>query len=205
MHFLKRSLSFTRLKVMGKFSFDQEEYQKLMTQNSFRDLSDLPDSDESVGWVNPENCLQGPDIGTMLTEPYLKLTLRLDRRRISKPLLMAHIAIEERAALEVSGRQKLSVNEKREIRNSVKEFLLEKSSPTSSLYQALWNFSTGTIFFLSTSQGIQARFSKLFYETFGLELEPLNPWSLAYHWSENNNASSFLTNLEPTSFRSKTE
>ena len=82
MHFLKSSLSFTRFKVIGNFSFAQEEFQKSLVQNSFVDLSELPDHEESIGWVSHENCLEEPDLSLMLMEPYIRLTFRIDKRKI---------------------------------------------------------------------------------------------------------------------------
>lgn len=201
MYFLKRSLSFTRFRVVGKFSFSQEKYQEILDKNVFRDFSELEEADESMGWVSPDNYLQGPKIDSMMIEPYLQLVMRVDRRRVPAALFMAHLSIEEKAALASTGKKRLSLNEKRELRRSVRKFLLAKTSPSNAFYKALWNFKTSTCYLFSTSKGVQNRFAKLFSDSFTpLVLEALTPWMMAIEWAQNNNSKGVLNSLDPASF-----
>ena len=200
MHFLKSSLSFTRFKVVGNFSFAHEDFQKSLIQNSFRDLSELPDHEESVGWVSHENCLEEPDLSLMLMEPYIRLTFRLDKRKIPAALLEAHFAIEERATLAAEGKERLSLNRRRELKRQVKTMLMMRTSPNSSLYRALWNYQSQTCLLFATGKGLRNKFDKLFLETFGLELMPMSPWSLADEWAKKNNVSEILQETEPVEF-----
>ncbi|NUM35360.1 MAG: hypothetical protein HUU50_12490 [Candidatus Brocadiae bacterium] len=200
MHFLKRSCSFTRFRVTGKFAFAREKYQEYLEKNAFRELSELKDAQESIGWVSPDNFLKPAEIDEIMLEPYFQLVMRVDRRKVGKALLSAHLAIEEKAALQSSGKNKLSLNQKRELRQSVHQFLLEKTSPSNAFYKALWNFKSGICYLFCTSRGVQNRFSKLFSETFPLQLEALTPWMLAVEWAQENNAKNILNNLTPTPF-----
>ena len=195
MHFLKRSCSFTRFRVAGKFSFARDKYQELLDKNAFRDLSELKDAKESTGWVSPNNFLQPPSIDEIMIEPYLQLVMRVDSRKVGKSLLAAHYSIEEKAALESSGKKKLSLNERRDLRESVYQHLLQQTNPTNAFYKALWNFRTATCYLFCTSKGVQNRFCKLFSETFSLQLEALTPWTLAIEWAQENNAKNILNNL----------
>ena len=202
MHFLKRSASFSRFRVLGKFAFSQEEFSKNFQMNAFRDFSKLSDEqEESIGWVSPENCLEAPELDTIMVEPYFKLMMRIDRKKISKVLMSAHMAIEERAALEVSGKKKLSRSERQLIKSSVKEIALKKASVTSNLYRGLWNFRTCTCLVFSTSKNVCHHFCKLFQETFDLDLEPLDAWGLAEEWAQERNAMKALESIEPSSFK----
>ncbi len=200
MHFLKKSCSFTRFQVSGKFAFSRDKYQEILNQNAFRELSDLKDAQESVGWVSPNNFLKPAEIDEIMAEPYFQLVMRVDRRKVGKALLAAHLAIEEKAALASSGKNKLSLNQKRELRQSVHQYLLENTTPTNAFYKALWNFKTGICYLFCTSKGVQNRFSKLFSDTFSFPLEALTPWTLAVGWAQENNAKNILGSLNPTSF-----
>ena len=111
------------------------------------------------------------------------------------------IEIEEKAKLEASGRKKLSRQEKIEIRESVKKFLLGKITPKINLYRALWNFSTSFCFIFSNSNAVHKHFCALFTKTFSMELEPLNPWSIASEWAKDNNLSKMLESLEPATWK----
>ena len=203
MHFLKRTASFIRLRVIGQLAFAHDRFQEALIQNSFRDLCDIAEAEESFGWVAPDNCLQQPQLDQMMIEPYFKLMLRLDRRKVPAALFNAHLAIEEQAALAASGKKKLSLSERRELKYAVKKFLLEKAPATSSLYRALWNFRSGNCFLFSTSRGILNRFTQLFIRTFELELEPVTPWAMAEQWAGAHNALSCLQHLEASSLRNQ--
>lgn len=195
---LKKRLSFTRFRVVGKFSFSGEEYQKSLMQHSFRDLH-LED-EESCGWVSVVTCLKFPQIEEMMRDPYLCLSMRIDKRKLSKVLFDANMAIEEKAALLASGKDRLSTNERRELKRIVKKKLLEDQTPNSTLVSAIWNFSTGTCYLFSTSPGVQKRFCKLFNETFLLDLAVMTPWELASTWAQKNNASEKLQETEQACF-----
>lgn len=200
MHFLKSSLSCTRFRVMGDFSFSHEDFQNSLIQNSFRDLSELPNDEESMGWVSNENCLEEPDLSVMLMEPYIRLTFRMDKRKIPGPLLDAHFSIEERATLAAEGKERLSLNRRRELKRQVKDMLMGRTTPTSKLYRALWNFKTHHCLLFATGKGICNRFDKLFFETFNFELQQLSPWGLAVEWANKNNLDSVLEEIDPVEF-----
>lgn len=202
MYFLKRSMSFVRFRVVGQFAFSPDEFQKALTKNAFRDLSEMSiEVEEFCGWVSPENCLQPPEIGAIMLDPYFKLTMRIDRRKIPNALMAAHLAIEERAAWEGSGKKKLSRSRRAELKRSVREFLLERAPVTSSLYRALWNYRTATCYVFASSSGVQRALAKLFLATFSLDLAPLTPWAIAESWAVQHNLSQGLV-TEPSSFRS---
>ena len=199
MHFLKRTLSFTRFQVIGDAAFAQDKYQEALNKFRFQELANYEDEDESVGWVSPENCLQPPQLGTMLVDPYFRFTMRVDKRKVPKTLFDAYVAIEEKAELEASGKKKISINKKRDIKQSVKSDLLAKTPPNTAIFKALWNLSTNYCYLFSTSKSAINHFCKLFTETFKLELEPCTPFALANNWASEHNVLDILKNLEPYS------
>lgn len=173
---------------------------------AFREVGSLSQTEEeSSGWVSPSNCLRPPEMSETMLEPYIRLSMRVDRKKVSPTMLLAHFAIEEKAALETSNRKRLSRKERLELKQSVKQFLLGQTLPTSTLYRALWNYSTGICYFFCSSKNAQNKFDKLFKDTFELELELMTPWSMACQWAIDHNAASVLKGIESSSFAKRQE
>lgn len=201
MYFLKRSVSFVRLRVLGKFAFSRDDFELAFARYAFRDFADsTPETEESIGWVAPDNCLHPPNVMEVMVDPYFQLMMRIDRKRVSGTLLAAQAAIEERAALEGTNRKRLSRKEKSNIRKSVREHLLQTAPTSIAVYRALWNFSKGRCFLFTTSKAARGHFCKLFSETFGLELEPLTPSTLAGDWAKQHGVKYLPNSVEPSSF-----
>jgi len=194
-------VSFSLFKVLGRFSFNPDQFQLNLSQNRFIDLSQKSDIEtESCGWVSPENCLMDPVVDEIFYDSYLCLSMRLDCRTISKTLLADKCALEEKKKLAELGRERLSKKERQEIREKIREELMKNSPIKSLIFRALWNYESQNCFLFATSSAAQHRFSQLFEKTFGLELELETPSSLAIAWAKSHNAIPVLSPLEPSSF-----
>ncbi|HNZ66456.1 MAG: recombination-associated protein RdgC [Planctomycetes bacterium] len=202
MHFLKKNMSFSRFHVNGHFSFSSTSFQEYLEQNSFRELSELSDADESIGWVSPFSCLEAPNIDEIVSEPYFRLTMRMDKRRVPAALFSARLDMETKYALEATGKKHLSMQERKELRLTVRRELLAQTLPNANFTRAIWNYKDSICYLFSTSANIQLKFCKLFKNTFSLELEELTPATLAYRWAEKNGAITAFTNLIPATFLS---
>jgi hypothetical protein len=181
MHYLKNTISFTRFKVPGNFSINIEKMEDGIGKNQFRDFSQLHETAEgSVGWVSPDNCLHKLELGPAMTAPFVRLSIRIDRKRVPRAILNANLDIEFKAAMKVSAKRKLSAQEKATIRHDVEKMLLKDVSPTSSVYNALWNYERNIVYLMSTSRKVQDVFRKIFQDTFDREIAPMDPW----YWPE---------------------
>ncbi len=201
MDFIKKSVTFSRFRVAGQFSFSNEHLQQGLHQNQFIDLRDKSDlENESYGWVSLENCLEPPQLDFQHHEPYLCLMLRFDRRSVSKTLLKAKVAQKEKAKLAELGRQRLSKQERNELKEAVRKELLDRTPISSALFRAVWNYQSQNCFLFASSAGAQRLFSKVFEKSFGLLLELQDPTALSHAWAKANNVVPTLNASEPTSF-----
>lgn len=202
MDFLKKVVTYSRFRVIGKFEFSNEKVQTAFDQNQFLDLKECGEEvDESFGWVSPENCLEPPYIGHIVHEPYFCLTMRHDCRIFSKTLLHAKMSRKEKKKMQESGRERLTRQEKDELRKEVRSELLAQTPIKTSVFRALWNSHTQNCLLLTSSRGVQKIFSKLFEKTFGLVIELRDPTSIAKDWAQSHNAMAALSNATPSSFQ----
>lgn len=205
MNFIRKSESYSRFRIVGKFEFAHEKVQSMLDQNQFLDLSECGENqDDSYGWVSPLSCLEPPYIGHIMQDPYLCLSVRCDVRKLNKTLLKAKVEKKEKSKAQKLGREKLTRQEKQDIRLEVRRELLEHSPIKTTLFRALWNTHSQICFLFSNSSSIQKIFSELFIKTFGLEIELQDPTSLAQDWAKNHNVMDELEVAEPSSFKSKT-
>lgn len=170
MHYIKQSVSITKYQTSAIKI--KSEYEIEMPKNNFRPMTELHKTAvESHGWVKWDNCLHQAKLFEGMDGPYVKLALRLDRKRVPRAIVQAELDIE----LKVHSGKKLKAAEKAEIRHGIEERLLLETSPTSNVYNALWNYATGDVFLFCTSRKIQDMFAKLFKETFDCKLQQFQP------------------------------
>lgn len=172
MHFLKSTLSFVKFRVDGNISFSESDLQKKLELHAFSDLSEMPNSQRSCGWVSYKNCLHTPDISQETFSPYLLLAFRVDTRKISPDILKAHLEIEEKAALAAEGKQRLSLNRKRELKRQVENILLMRAKTQTKVCRVLLDLSSKTCLLLETNQKLRSDLMTLFKDTFDAELRP---------------------------------
>lgn len=154
-----------------------DAFPEALAQRRFRTIENAASEEVSVGWVTPADPtgdsfaredLDG-GVGTWLR-------LRIDKKTLPKKWLMIH-----RDAAEKARGKKLSARERRELKDDLTEKLLPRVLPSVNLVDALLFHDRHLVLLFATSKSVREAFGKLFFETFTVPLDRLNPLQAALH------------------------
>lgn len=203
MSFLSSSVALTRYRIVE--DVPSTLYQAVPTRLkewAFRDI-DATTDERSFGWTNIDDML---DVAFASSPPekahYLAFSLRLETRRVQPAVFKKHYQIAlkaETAKAKEQGKNFLSRDRKRELKEQVELKLRARSLPVPAIFSALWNTQDNQVWLDTTNAKARALFEDLFAMTFELHLEPLSPFFLALEMLGEDAAAS-LENLEPTLF-----
>lgn len=182
MGFLTSSLTVTRFRLQEEAPKELwPQVPQKLKQYAFKDIDDVP-VERAWGWVNFDDMLDAaweespPEKGE-----YLTFSLRLDTRRIPPAVLKKYylLAMRDEKKARPDGRRFISRERRKELREQVKQRLMQRFLPVPAEFNVVWNTSRGIIFFSSTQEKVLHLFSEFFSLTFDLDLEPLTPFVLA--------------------------
>jgi recombination associated protein RdgC len=153
---------------------------------------------ESSGWCVMERPFDLEfDAGNVYEDQLLVLGLRIDRFRIPAAIIRAQMLEEEQRFLAQSGKNRLSRNERLEIRDKIILKLRKKFAPSTRVVDMVWDLNSGVVFFFSHSRRTLADFTALFAKTFGLELDEDSPYLAASRSGIPERLLRGLTEVEP--------
>lgn len=137
-------------------------------------------SDKTVGWTNFDRPFQ-PDFGgsSFVIGSYFVFSLRIDKRTIPPKVLKKHCAIEEAKRLAETGRPYLSRHEKKMIKEHVTNVLMLRIPAVPHVYDLLWSYEEGFLWFFSTLKSANEDLESLFLKSFQIPLIRLFPYTLA--------------------------
>ncbi|MDD4952034.1 MAG: recombination-associated protein RdgC [Desulfovibrionaceae bacterium] len=203
MSLLSSSLGLTRFRVVE--DADQALLRRvpdLLKKFAFRDIDDSAE-ERSFGWTNIDDML---DTNWEKSPPekgrFLAFSLRLETRRVQPAVLKKHLRIaldQESARAKDQGRNFVSRDRKRELKEQVFLRLRARSLPIPAVFDALWDHQAGRVLLATTNAKARALFEDHFTLSFGLRLEPLSPFFLALDILGEDKARK-IENLEPTVF-----
>ena len=198
------SLTFTRFFTQGSLPKDlRKRFLEAARLRVFEPLKPDDEALEAIGWCAMERPFDLElDAGKMFHDSYILLGFRVDRYRIPGALLRSHIADEERRLLERTKKQKLSRNEKVEIKDRVVMRLRKKVLPTSKAIDVVWHLDEGYVLFFGHSKRTLGDFAALFEKTFGMALIEDSPYAAATRAGLTKEHERALKNVEPVSFSS---
>ncbi|MBN1627960.1 MAG: recombination-associated protein RdgC [Deltaproteobacteria bacterium] len=181
MGLLRGSASFSRYIVNGTPPENYPEaYVDCIIRYSFRGFDENSDLDRSTGWVNIMNIFDTEFQQKQFhMYPYLSLSLRADTRKVPSNALKQHCLEEEHRVKVTENLEYLSKERRREIKEITMSRLLKRAIPRTNTYDMIWNTQTSMLIFGTTSNRICDEFAELFFKTFGLNLSPVFPYSLA--------------------------
>jgi DNA recombination-dependent growth factor C len=169
---IRRSGGVVAFHWQGKLRDPRDEaFAKTLEQQRFRTIEKAASEEVSVGWVTPRDptgdsfAWEDLDGGTGTW-----LRFRIDKKVLPKKWLQIH-----RDAAEKARGKKLSARERRELKDDLTEKLLPRVLPTINLVDALLFYEQKLVLLFATSKGAREAFGKLFFETFTVPLERLNP------------------------------
>ncbi len=146
-------------------------FAEALSPHRFRTIENAASEEVSVGWVTPADptgdsfAIEDLDggVGTWLR-------FRIDKKSMPMKWLQIH-----RDAAEKARGKKLSAKERKELKEDLMDQLLPRVLPTITLVDALLFHARKTVLLFATSKTAREAFSKLFFETFTLQLVPADP------------------------------
>lgn len=202
MGLLSSSVSLTRYKVKGELKEPVlETIEQGLTRNVIKDIDDDV-SEKVAGWTSYENPFE-PDFAgsSFVIGAYLIFSLRIDKKAVPAKVIKKHYTLEMTKRLAESGREHLSRNEKRLLREEIVNMLNRRALATPSVYDVLWNKEESFVWFFSTQKAANEALETLFSKTFDLSLIRLFPYSIAELTAGLSDAEiGLLSELSPTRF-----
>lgn len=203
MAILASSAALTRYRILEKPDSELlREVPDKLTEYAFKDI-DHTSEERSFGWTNLDDML---DMRWRVSPPekgnYFAFSLRLDTRRIQPAVFKKHVQIamnDEMAKAKEEGKNFISRDRKKEIKEQVKLKLMARSLPIPAVFDVVWDISKHHVWLGTTNAKVTSLFEDLFNATFELNLEPMTPFFMALNIIGEENVSK-LENLDPTIF-----
>jgi recombination associated protein RdgC len=180
MGLLSSRLSITRYKVTGQLNGSVHEtvYQGLK-QHAIPKIED-DGSEATVGWTSFETPYT-PDFEgySFVFGNYMVFALRIDKKSIPPKLIQKHYVLNIAKHQANTGRHFLSGNEKKAIKDDVFNTLARRIPATPNVYDVVWEYDTGALWFSSNLKAANEALETLFIKSFNLQLIRLFPYTTA--------------------------
>ena len=180
MSILSGTVSITRYKVQGKINAPIiDNISDGLKRNTILEI-DNQISDKSTGWTSFDKPFQ-PDFdgSSFVYGNYFVFALRIDKKNIAAKVLKKHYTIEVAKRLADSGRDFLSKNEKKLVKEHVISQLSVRIPATPHIYDLVWNYEESMIWFFSNLKAANEELETLFSKSFNLSLIRLFPYTAA--------------------------
>src|SRR5687768_13471692 len=205
MGFASGSVSFRRFAVVGEQpeQIDQDLLDKLAAHALRADEMGLP-SEIEYGWSGGRHLLDGKfSFEHNVYAEALHFALRIDTNKVPGDLKRAYAMMEEEAVAATNPSGFISKNQKRDVKDVVRQKLDEEIRTgrfrRSKLLPVLWDLPTQMVYCAASGQALE-QLMELFERTFGLTLMPLSAGSLALRMLEPQGRRRDYEDLRPTRF-----
>ena len=150
-----------------------------LKKNTIADIDDNP-SEQAVGWASFQDPFKTNFEGSsFMLGTSIVFALRIDKKSIPSKMVQKHVAKESARRLEELGRDFLSSNEKRAIKDLVLNRLNLKMPSTPNIYDIVWQYEDGELWFLSNLKSANEELETLFIKSFGVRLVRAIPYTMA--------------------------
>jgi recombination associated protein RdgC len=180
MGLLSQSVSITRYRVQGQLEEPVlDTIARALKRHAVLDI-DNDAAEKSCGWTSFENPFSLEFEGSNhLFGSYMVFSLRVDKKSIPTKILKKHFSIEEKKRLAASGRQFFSRNEKKLLKEEVLHRMSLRIPATPHIYDLIWNYEGGKLWFFSNLKSANEELETLFAESFKLSLIRMFPYTAA--------------------------
>ena len=180
MGLLSPRISITRYKVMGRLNGSvHETVYNALKQNAIPEIED--DGLESmVGWTSFKDPY-APDFEgySFVFGAHMVFALRIDKKSIPPKTVQKHYALKVAKHLADTGRQFLSGNEKKAIKEQVVNTLRRRIPAIPNVYDLVWHYKDASLRFFSNLKSANEALETLFIKSFGLPIIRLFPYTTA--------------------------
>jgi hypothetical protein len=202
MGLLSTSTSITRYRVNGKPG--QPVYEiigKALTANAIPEIDERV-SGKVIGWTSFENPYRSDFEGSnFVYGGYFVFSLRIDRKVLSPKVVQKYIVLETEKRLRQSGREYLSADEKKMVKDHVINLLNLRIPATPNIYNVMWDHDRETLLYFTTLKTANEELETLFRKSFKLSLIRLFPYTLAdLHAGLSDSQKDRLAKLSPSDF-----
>ena len=202
MGFFSPTVSITRYLVKGKLTGNiTDTIIKNIKKRIIPDI-DKHSQERAAGWTSFDNpLLPDFDAHPPVMGPYFVFSLRVDKKNIPDKIIKKYVLFEMNKKLKETGRDFLTNNEKKILKDSIKNKLCMSIPATPYIYDVVWNYEASVIFFFSNTKNSNEEFETLFGKTFNLSLIRLFPYTIADLTSNlTDQEKDRLNKLGPTTF-----
>ena len=199
---LSSTASITRFMVDGAVESPiMETVAKGLKKHAITEI-DNDAAENAAGWTSFENPFKPDFEGSSFSiGAYMVFSLRIDKKSIPPKIIKKYCAIEAAKMLSKTGRDYLSANEKKMIKDHVINVLSLRIPATPNLYDIVWNYEASELWFFSNLKSANETLETLFTQSFGASLIRLFPYTMADLTSGLSNPErDALNKLLPTSF-----
>lgn len=179
----------------------KQSYLENLSKFRFREIESSSDRDEAAGWVTLEDPFNTEfDAEKVFFTDYVCMTLRVDKIRIPANVFKLHLqrALADNAA--EKGKERLSKDEKDEVRDFLHVQLRRRVLPTIQTIDAAWNLETNRVWLFSQNKVVAELFEQLFHNTFGFTLAPKSPYIQLGYSGLSDDLRDQALNVEPAVF-----
>jgi len=178
MGLLSSRISITRYKVAGRLDGSvHETVYKALKQHAIPEIED-DGSESMVGWTSFEYPY-APDFEgySFVFGAHMVFALRIDKKSIPPKLVQKHYSLEVAKHLANTGRQFLSGNEKKAIKEHVVNTLGRRIPAVPNVYDLAWHYKDSSVWFFSNLKSANEALETLFIKSFGFPLIRLFPYT----------------------------
>ncbi len=200
---LSSSVSVARYNVKGNISEPIiETVRQGLKKNVIPEITD-DTSEKTAGWTSFENPFRPDfeDSSSFVMGNYLIFSLRIDTKTVPSKAVKKDYTLEVAKRLAESGRERLSRNEKRLIKEDIINAMLMRVPAIPNIYELIWNIEESWLWFFSTRKSANEELETLFSKSFSLSLTRLFPYTIAYLLSGLSESDiQILSETSPTTF-----
>jgi recombination associated protein RdgC len=200
MGLLSSNVSITRYQVLGQLADPlMDTMIRLLTQHAIVEIDD-EDMDQSSGWTSFEDPFT-PDFSgsTFVMGSQFIFSFRLDKKAIPSKVVNKRYRQVMTKMLKESGKEFLSRNEKKQIKEDVTRELSLRIPATPNVYDILWDYEKYSLWFFSTQKSANEAFEVFFTKAFKLNLVRRFPYTAALE-SLTDSEEDLLNKLTPSHF-----
>lgn len=202
MGILSSTVSLTRYKVNGALGDTPiERVEQGLKKFTILDISKEP-IEMASGWTSLFDPYT-PDFNgsSFLVASYFVFALRIDKKSAPSKVLKQKYIVEEKNRLVESGREFLSKNEKKDLKEEIKNMLLSQAHPIPNVTDLVWDYENSLLWVYSTQKAANEEIEALFLKSFNISLVKLFPYTLAdFNGGLSDPEKDILMKLKPSSF-----